>query len=257
MEKAKITPGNEYGYREKRAAGSPLQHIRVLQHIRHNKWKAEWVEPNPGLTDYVESSQILVPWKDRKAFLRDEENAEQILSHSRDVGYQSDSPIVDAVQQVLESTGEEHNFSQGVLSILPEPFERIRSRARITDSAEPAYAYRDRFGVVHWPFDACIELAQKFCAVEPSAVLVGVESTEREWSSKATRRGEDYLIPLLNRYRASWALIRQWTGHDPAIAEREAHVERLERLVWDAIYALQKAGIDKEAARLRTALEKC
>jgi hypothetical protein len=32
--------------------------------------------------------------------------------------------------------------------------------------------------------------------------------------------------------------------------------QRLERLVWDAIYALQKAGLDSEAARLRRALHK-
>ncbi len=68
-----IKPGSEYAFREKRISGASLQCIRILQHIRHNKWKAEWVEPNSGLTDYVESSQIIVPWKEHKAFLRDEE----------------------------------------------------------------------------------------------------------------------------------------------------------------------------------------
>jgi hypothetical protein len=27
-------------------------------------------------------------------------------------------------------------------------------------------------------------------------------------------------------------LIRQWTGHDPVIAAREAPIQKLERLVW-------------------------
>lgn len=45
-----------------------------------------------------------------------------------------------------------------------------------------------------------------------------------------------------------------WLGED--IAEREAQIQRLERLVWDAVYALQKAGPDSEAARLRRSLEK-
>jgi hypothetical protein len=84
----------------------------------------------------------------------------------------------------------------------------------------------------------------------------GVENTEREWARKARYEGEAYLVPLLNEYRAAWALIRQWTGHDPAIAQREAEIERLERLVWDAIYALQKAGFDKQASKLRQAIEK-
>jgi hypothetical protein len=64
------------------------------------------------------------------------------------------------------------------------------------------------------------------------------------------------MVGLLNEYRASWALIRQWAGHDVAVAQREAEIQRLERLVWDAIYALQKAGLDREAARLRRAAEK-
>lgn len=92
---------------------------------------------------------------------------------------------------------------------------------------------------------------------QPATVLVGIEATEREWSTKASRPGEEYIIPLLNQYRASWAIIRQWTGHDPAIAAREAYIERLQKLVWDAIYALQKAGLDDgEAARLRRVLER-
>ena len=44
--------------------------------------------------------------------------------------------------------------------------------------------------------------------------------------------------------------------HDPAIAQREAEIQKLERLVWDAIYALQKAGLDAESARLRRAIER-
>lgn len=82
------------------------------------------------------------------------------------------------------------------------------------------------------------------------------EATERNWATSASRPGEEYIIPLLNEYRASWAIIRQWTGYDPAVAEREAYIERLQRLVWDAIYALQKAGLDSEAARLRKVLDR-
>ncbi len=70
------------------------------------------------------------------------------------------------------------------------------------------------------------------------------------------RREKEYIVSLLNDYRASWALIRQWTGHDVAIAMREAGIQKLERLVWDAVYALQKAGLDHEAARLQRVLEK-
>ena len=43
---------------------------------------------------------------------------------------------------------------------------------------------------------------------------------------------------------------------DAAVAQREAEIQRLERLVWDAVYLLQKKGLDSEAARLRRAIEK-
>jgi hypothetical protein len=40
------------------------------------------------------------------------------------------------------------------------------------------------------------------------------------------------------------------------VAQREAQIQKLERLVWDAVYALQKAGLDSESARLRRAIER-
>jgi hypothetical protein len=69
--------------------------------------------------------------------------------------------------------------------------------------------------------------------------------------AEGSHAGRGVRYPLLNEYQAAWAIIRQWTGHDPAVAAREEHTQKLERLVWDAIYALQKAGLDGEAVRLR------
>ena len=100
-----------------------------------------------------------------------------------------------------------------------------------------------------------MELARKFCAAEPATILAGVEATERKWAQEARQPGEEYVVGLLNEYRAAWALIRQCAGHDAAVAEREEQIKKLERLVWDAVYALQKAGLDSEAARIRRALE--
>ena len=85
-------------------------------------------------------------------------------------------------------------------------------------------------------------------------MLLEVEATERKWSQDARTPGEEHIIGLLNEYRASWALIRQWAGHDAALAQRDAEIQRLERLVWDAVYVLQKAGFDRESTRFRRAL---
>src|SRR5213593_4471587 len=55
MLKSQIKVRHEYAFREKRRPGEPIQRVRIVEHVRGNKWKAEWIEPNPGLADYVES----------------------------------------------------------------------------------------------------------------------------------------------------------------------------------------------------------
>jgi hypothetical protein len=51
MDKFNIAPGQEYAVRERPAAGLPFERVRVLERIRRNKWKARWIDPNPGLVD--------------------------------------------------------------------------------------------------------------------------------------------------------------------------------------------------------------
>jgi hypothetical protein len=255
MDKSTIVIGKEYAIRERRIEGSPLHRIKLLEHIRHNKWKARWIDPNPGLVDYVESAQIIVLWKDAKAFLKDEANAARLAERNEREGYDPRAPIADAVMQVYGAMGDDIDFYGNTIKGSADAFARIRTRARDSDTSQPIGAYVDRTGNVHWPFAAGLKLAKKFCAAEPSTVLTDVEASERQWAIKMSQPGHECLIPMLNEHRAEWALIRQWTGHDPAVAEREEHIKRLQRLVWDAVYALQKAGLDREAARLRRVLQ--
>jgi hypothetical protein len=255
MLKADIKAGEEYAIREKGSPNATLQCVRILQHARGTKWKAEWIEPNQGLVDYVESKNVVVRWKERKAFLRDEEAERQLDADNERHGYKEDSPVVNAVTSVFEAVGEKGlTFYRGELAGPPDALNRVRKRAEVEQSKQSPYTYVDRHGTVHVPFSEALSLAQAFSAAEPAAVLVDAESTERKWSVEASQPGGDYLVGLLNEYRAAWALIRQWTGHDPAVAHRETQIQRLERLVLDAIYALQKAGLDSEANRLRRAL---
>ncbi len=157
---------------------------------------------------------------------------------------------------MFESVGDAISFYRGTLRGKQDAFARVRVRAALAPNQHSPIAYLDRATTLHVPFDEALELAQKFCAAEPATVLAKIEVTEREWSEEGRRQGEEYIIPLLNKYRAAWALVRQWAGYDAAVAEREAHIVKLERLVWDAIYALQKAKLDSEAARLRRAIER-
>lgn len=161
-----------------------------------------------------------------------------------------------AVEEVFEAASDDLIFLNGIVMGHPDAVNRVRDRARVDSRKGSPFSYVDRFGTLHLAFDETVELARAFCAAEPSTVLTYIEGTERKWSLEAGQPGKEHLVRLLNEYRAGWAILRQWAGYDAAIAQREAHIQRLERLVWDAVYALQKAGLDSEAHRLRRALER-
>ena len=86
MQKSEIKPRTDYALREKRIPGAPLQRVRVLEHIRGNKWKAEWIEPHPGLIDYVESGQLVALWREHKAFSKEEAEAQRAQGAQRAAG---------------------------------------------------------------------------------------------------------------------------------------------------------------------------
>jgi hypothetical protein len=53
-----------------------------VERVRGNKRKADWIEPNPELADYAESGQLIVAWREVKAFLREESSAEQLREYN-------------------------------------------------------------------------------------------------------------------------------------------------------------------------------
>ena len=152
MLRSEIQPGVEYALREKRAVGAPFQRVRILEHIRKNKWKVKWIEPNPGLIDYVESGQLIVPWKDRKAFLKEEESAERIQNHNDRLGYKEQSPIAHALYEIYglilkckDAAGNPRLFS-------PDELGHLLEKAQI-QHASFAYVlntafYKDQFEVL-------------------------------------------------------------------------------------------------------------
>jgi hypothetical protein len=257
MQKSEIQIGQEYVLREGKDPNVPLQRVKIIQHVRGKKWKAEWIDPNLGLVDYIESQNLVVRWKDRKAYFLDEERACRIKEDNDRRGYKEESPLGNVLYEVFDSLGEKDlSFYRGILSGHPEALDRVRKRANFDTKKNSELTYIDRFGKIYIPYVEALELAKAFCAAEPNTVLLNIESTEREWTQEASQPGNKYILPLLNEYRASWAIIRQWTGYDAAIAQKEAQIQRLERLVYDAIYALQKANLDDAANRLRRSLQK-
>lgn len=253
MQKADIIIGDEYGLREVRKATTPLHRVRILQHVRGKKWKAEWIEPNPGLVDYVEAQNLVVRWSDANAFEADEKAESRLRKDNEQHGYDEETPVADALYSVFDSTGDKLSFYRGDLSGTREALERVRKRAGIDPATHSALEYVDRRDVVHVPFAEALELAKSFCAAEPDTVQTYIEPTERKWAREASTKGDDSMMALLSKYRAASALIRQWMARDPSASLRH-EVERLQRLVLDAMYALQRAGLDQVALRLREEL---
>ena len=69
MLRSEIQAGQEYVVREGKDPDAPLQRVKILQHVRGKKWKAQWIDPNPGLIDYVESQNLVVRFNELKAML--------------------------------------------------------------------------------------------------------------------------------------------------------------------------------------------
>jgi hypothetical protein len=253
--------GEKYGFRERpRFKTVPLECIQLLKHIRGRKWQARWIDTHPGLVDYINSVQIVIPWSERKAFLQEERDHETMGQHNEDVGFLPTSPLSDAIHSIFENIGESAHFdiNHGSMSGSIDVIERLRVRAKLAEadlSPSSSHAYVERSGRLRLPYECALKFARAFCMQEPAGVLASLEASERDFSLRSTNPDNGYLIPLLNEFRASWAIVRQWCGLDAAIAIREKRISDLERLVWDAVYVLQKTGNDLEAAKLRRRLE--
>jgi hypothetical protein len=82
----------------------------------------------PGLEEYVQTRQLVVPWGERQAFLKDEERLEQIKRASSEY---ADRVRSDAVEAILESTGEPSAWlSRDGLSMPRDAAERLARETR-------------------------------------------------------------------------------------------------------------------------------
>jgi len=162
MVKAQIRVGEEYALRERPVPGTALQRVRVIQRVRQ-KWKVVWIEPNPGLTDYVESVQLIAPWGEHEAFLKEEDSRRRLRQYNKNIGYREDSALTRAVEQVFESASERVSFWQGgILYGTPEAFERLKARAAVEFKSPSRFRYTDRRGEIRLPFDEAMEIAKAF-----------------------------------------------------------------------------------------------
>jgi len=90
----------------------------------------------------------------------------------------------------------------------------------------------------------------KFVATDPKVVMLEVESQQCQYEIEAREPGNQFYVSLVRRNKAHWALCRQWAAFDEGLAQRDAEIERLRRIIDDMRYNLMRDGREDLVAKL-------
>ncbi|MBN9492876.1 hypothetical protein J0H33_05960 [bacterium] len=251
-----ICIGTDYGIRIRVSRQEPLVRVRVLEKVdRTKKLRVRHVsEPHTGMEEFIAQRQVMVAWKERRAFLRDEARLKGLQEAS---ALYFDRVTADTVQLVLEASGEEPwVHGDGRISMERSVFERLAGRAGL--GPDPAAldpdAFISREGECVLPLRAGEHLARAFAAAEPEAVTMYVAGMEQDYTTRGYAVGERWWHDELRKKRPIFALARQWAGFEQELARLNAEVQRLRNLLSVAEGDLRRAGDDRAAVRLRRAV---
>ncbi len=210
MESHQLEIGRWYAYREKRGPRHAMVKVRLLDKVgRKGKIKIRFEDgPHPGLEEYVATRQLVAPWAQRHAVLRDEKLAAALDAHAAQV---ADPALGEATSAVLESTGEPGAGAAAAGTMMSESeLQRIIDRAGLTSAPADLHplAYRDRHGDVHLPLEATVELARAFAAAEPTTVIGYLDDQEEEMRLRGNQPGERWWHSYLREKAPGFALAR-------------------------------------------------
>jgi hypothetical protein len=257
VETSALKIGQSYAYREKRGPKHPMLKVKLIDVVgRKGKVKVRFEDgPHPGLEEYVATRQIVVPWGQRKAVLRDEERSAQLAHYAATV---ADRVLGDAALSVLTATGEPGaDVGAEGLSMDERELQRIIDRTGLDIAPVDLHhlAYRDRMGNVHAPLDAAVMLAQAFAAAEPQVVVQYLDDEEEENRIRGNRPGDRWWHDYQREQAPAFALARRWAGLEQEAELLKQEIARLRSLVSSAAYDLKAAGQDRKSQRLLRALD--
>lgn len=175
-----LTPGIEYGLRFRLSSAEPLHHVVLVEKVDRNKHvKFRHLEGEEGgMEEFIAFRNIVVVWKGRKRFLRNEEKLRTI----RELSSGADPVVREAVQAVFGAAGEHSAFvhSDGHFSADVAPVERLAARAGIEGPWKDldSYAFVDDHGWAQLGFAAAHRLATELAKREPDTITLEVESRE-------------------------------------------------------------------------------
>jgi hypothetical protein len=211
--------------------------------------------PHPGLEEYIATRQIVCPWGQRRAVIRDEERDARLQEYATRV---RDKALSEAASAVLYSTGEPGAYGGDPVTAMSEAeLQRILDRAGLeTPPAELHHlGYRDRYGDVNLPLDAMVAVAKAFAAAEPQTVVEFLDDRDEEFRIKGRQPGERWYHEYLRELSPEHALARQWAGLQQEGEMLRKEIARLRSLVSRAAYDLKDAGAERRARSLLRALE--
>jgi hypothetical protein len=256
MDKGQIEVGRKYAIREKVSVGEPLLQVQVLE-IRHGgQIKVRRLsEPNAGLEEVVKTRQFLVPWGERRAFLKDEECARRFASART----RANQALVGAIRTVICATGYNDAWAEddGTVHMEADELREVARLAGLLPNIEALHeaAYVDRGGEMHLPVEVAEKLAHAYAVAEPEIVLMYIEDEESGLKAKGYEPGQRYYHDILREQTPGFALARYWAGHEREVAQLRGEIERMRELVKSAAVVLEKAGQEREGWRLRRALD--
>jgi hypothetical protein len=203
-----------------------------------------------GLEEWVSTRQLLCPWGERQALLRDRQRQDG-LNKDSDMIF---DPVVErAISLVLTATGEEGGFTR-TWTLGLEKAQRLWSRAELpNDPRDEPLAFVDRRGQLHLGYAGALKFATAFAAAEPEACLQLIDRSEDRLRAEGFLPGRSAYHEVLRQVRPASALVRQWAGSSEVELLR-SEIARLQRLVSQAARDLRAAGKDRQAAYLEGGL---
>jgi hypothetical protein len=192
VETARLVVGKSYGFREKRILGSPVLRVTLLEKLgRKGRVRIRFENgPHRGLVEYAYSRQLVTPWGEQMALLRDETRLARLREYARTV---EDGALVEAACAVLVSTGERRAWAGPAVTSMPEAqLRRICERAGIDLAPSELHplGFTDRHARHPLPLDAVVHLARAFADAEPRTVIDYLDDYEAELRTKGNLPGE-------------------------------------------------------------------
>ena len=205
MLKGDLVAGHKYALRQK-SDRTTLIEVTYRGLIHGSQVKVRFDDGElTGLEDWVTTRELVCPWGERKALLRDEAHAEALEKNNYE---HWDRAYDNAISIVFEASGEETGFIRK-WNTNEGSATRLWARAGLPGSpldADP-HNYVDREGRWHLSFDTALQAAMGFAAHEPEIVDLYCSDQEEEYRVQGYEPGSRYLHGMLREYGPAWALV--------------------------------------------------